>query len=320
MCLGGKEIKLTNKEKIPYHKPFPLDEDRLNVLTNQIRGVLKSGQLTNGKYVKELEDKIAKMYGVEFCIATSNCTMGLMLSFQYEVSLFNIIHMPNFTWMSPEMVIPNKKAYYDIDKETWLMKDWPRIRNKFIFPTHTFGNIIELDWDYHVIYDGAHALGSVIKKFGDATVLSLAPSKLVTSCEGGLVLTNQEHLAEFVRFRRDKCARMSEVHALIGLKTLEHLGEILEWKEEVYHYYKYYIPGQFQEIPIHSNYNTIGFLNTEKLEIPKHIETKQYYEPVFDMELMPNAFEVYKQMVCLPSYYECPYVQIVEDILELNES
>ena len=304
-------------EKIPYHKPFPLDDDRLETLSNQIKDVIKSGQLTNGDYVKKLEDNIAEMYGIEFCIATSNCTVGIFLSFQYEASLPYKIHMPNFTWISPYLCIPNKKQFYDIDPETWLMKDWPE-RNDHIFPTHTFGNIIEIDKEYHVIYDGAHALGSVIKKFGDATILSLAPTKLITSCEGGLVLTNEKYLADFVRFRRDKCARMSEVHALIGLKTLEHLPTILEWKEKVHHYYKSYIPGQFQKIPLNSNYNTIGFLNIEKLEIPKHIETKQYYEPVFDMELMPNAFEVYKQMVCLPSYYDCPYVDIVDDILELN--
>ncbi len=307
-------------EQIPYHKPFPLDEDNLDVLTNQIREVMKSGQITNGKYVKELEDKIAEMYGVEYCIATSNCTMGIFLSLQYEAYLTQTIHMPNFTWISPYLCIPNKKQFYDIDKETWLMNDWPKGNNEYIFPTHTFGNIIEILRDYHVIYDGAHALGSVIKKFGDATVLSLAPTKLITSCEGGLVLTNERYLEEFVRFRRDKCARMSEVHALIGLKTLEHLPEILKWKEQVYHYYKSYIPGQFQKIPIHSNYNTIGFLNIEKLEIPEYIETKIYYDPIFDMELMPNACEVYQNIVCLPSYYGAPYVQIVEDILELNES
>lgn len=319
----GKEISndiLKKKGIIPYHKPFPLDEDRLNVLTKQIKEVLKSGQLTNGKYVKELEDKIKEMYGVEFCIATSNCTMGITFCFQYlENSPYLTIEMPNFTWISPYLMISHlQKVFVDIDKETWLMKDLGR-GLKLSFPTHTFGNIIEIENDNKILYDGAQALGSVIKKFGDATVLSLAPTKLVTSCEGGLVLTNQEYLAKFVRFRRDKCARMSEVHALIGLKTFEYLDIILNWKEKVYNYYKSYIPGQFQEIPIHSNYNTIGFLNTEKLEIPEHIETKQYYEPVFDMELMPNAFEVYKQMVCLPSYYDCPYIQIVEDILEVNE-
>ena len=228
------------KEKIPYHKPLQFSTLETEVLITKIKEVLKSGMLTNDKYVGELEDKIKEMYGVGHVIATSNCTMGLLLSFQYEASLYNIIHMPNFTWISPYLTLPNNKKLYDIDKETWLMKDWPTERNEYVFPTHTFGNIIELDREYHVIYDGAHALGSRIKKLGDATVLSLAPTKLVTSCEGGLVLTNQKHLADFVRFRRDRCARMSEIHALIGLATLEHLDMILAWKEEVHHNYKSY--------------------------------------------------------------------------------
>ncbi len=306
-------------EKIPYHLPFPLSDSTINHIQYNIKNIIKSGQLTNGEYVKTLEERIKELYNVEYVIATSNCTMGIFLSFQYEASPNETIHMPNFTWISPYLCIPNKKSFYDIDKQTWLMtssEEYPH--NQYVFPTHTFGNIIELKKDYHVIYDGAHALGSKIKKFGDATVLSLAPTKLVTSCEGGLVLTNQKYLADFVRFRRDKCARMSEIHALIGLKTLKYLDEVLKWKEIIYHYYKSHIPGIFQEIPIHSNYNTIGFLNIHNLIIPEHIETKQYYKPVFDMELLPNAFEVYKNIVCLPSYYNCDKEKIVNDILEYN--
>lgn len=305
-------------EKIPYHKPFPLPEKELNELVIAIKSVIESGDLTNGIFVEILEARIKELYDVDYVIAVSNCTMGLTLCLQYITP--EIIHMPNFTWMSPYLMIHSKRhfVFHDIDLETWLMKTVESKETPVVFPTHVFGNITELKRDYHVLYDGAHALGSKIKKFGDATVLSLAPTKLVTSCEGGLVLTNQKYLADFVRFRRDKCARMSEVHALIGIATLHHLNKVLQWKEMVYHYYKSYIPGQFQVIPISSNYNTIGFLNTENLTIPEHITTKQYYEPVFQIDLLPNAYEVYKQMVCLPSYYQCPYVDIVDDILELN--
>lgn len=305
-------------ETIPYHKPFPLPEKELDELVIAIKSVIKSGNLTNGDFVKILEDKIKDLYDVEYVIATSNCTIGITLCLQYLAPLYTI-EMPNFTWISPYLMNQySPKVFVDINKKTWLMEDLGE-GIKLCFPTHTFGNIIELKNDHQAIYDGAHALGSKIKKFGDATVLSLAPTKLVTSCEGGLVLTNQKYLDDFVRFRRDKCARMSEIHALIGLKTLNYLDEILQWKEEVYHYYKSYIPGQFQEIPIHSNFNTIGFLNTEDLKIPKHIETKQYYEPIFQIDLLPNAYEVYKQIVCLPSYYQCPFTDIVDSILELNK-
>lgn len=309
-------------EQIPYHKPFALEPDELKDLGKEIKGVLKSGDITDGKYVELLEDMIKEIYDVDYVIATSNCTMGLFFCFQYK-RWIRTVYMPNFTWISPYLVIPLTKSFFDIDKKTWLMANYEDFihwnKNELLFPTHTFGNIIEIGRDYNVIYDGAHALGSVINKFGEATVLSLAPTKLVTSCEGGLVLTNEKHLADFVRFRRSKCARMSEVHALVGLYTLRHISEIIAWKKRVYHYYKSYIPGVFQEIPHDSNFNTIGFLNIENLKIPDHIKTKQYYEPIFQVDLLPNAFEVFSKMVCLPSYYDCSYVQIVEDIKEANE-
>jgi dTDP-4-amino-4,6-dideoxygalactose transaminase len=215
-------------------------------------------------------------------------------------------------------------VFKDIDMGSWLMfqnKLPKKPHAETIFPTHTFGNTLELEEpdDYRTVFDGAHSLGSEIREFGAATVLSLAPTKLVTSCEGGLVLTNHKYLEDFVRFRRDKCARMSEVHALVGLKTLFYLDRIKSWKNGVFNYYSRQIPGQFQEVPYDSNYNTIGFLNTEHLKIPEHIETRQYYSPIYYMELLPNAFEVYKNIVCLPSWYGVDFRQIVEDIKEAND-
>ena len=87
----------------------------------------------------------------------------------------------------------------------------------------------------------------------------------------------------------------------------------------VYEYYKKHIPGQFQKIPYNSTYNTIGFLNICNLKIPKHIEIKQYYEPIHLPQKNTITEYVYNNIICLPSYYNCPYKQIVEDIKEEND-
>lgn len=306
------------KDKIPFHRPFPLEKWEIDFIKTQIEYIINSGQLTNGKWVKELELRIRQIYDVDYAIATVNCTLGLYLCYRYKKHT-NSVYMPNFTWDSYYLMLDDTISFLDINLDTWLMNEPTTYRrNSLIIPTHTFGNIIEMEDDYNVIYDGAHALGCELKKFGDATVFSLAATKLVTSCEGGMVITNQKYLADFVRFRRDKCARMSEVHALIGNIFLDHMTEIMEWKEMVYEYYKKNMIGIFQKIPITSNYNTIGFLNVEDLKIPEHIEIKQYYTPIYDTELLPNAYKVYKNIVCLPSYYNCNYKQIVNDILEYN--
>lgn len=304
---------------IPYHRPYPLSFEEIEWIQEKIKEILKSGQLTNGEWVKALESAIKQIYDVEYVITTSNCTLGITLCFQY-LNWLQSIEIPNFTWISPYFMLYHRRfEYIDIDKESWLAQMDGEDRYNLYFPTHTFGNIIELK-GCNCIYDGAHSLGSKIKEFGDATVLSLAPTKLVTSCEGGLILTNNNALAEVVEVKRDKCARMSEIHAIIGLATLKHLKEIKRWKKKLYNFYKKSIPGQFQKIPIDSNYNTIGFLNTENLIIPDHIETRQYYEPFLQSgNYCPNSIKVYKKMVCLPSYFNCNYKQIVEDIKEAND-
>jgi dTDP-4-amino-4,6-dideoxygalactose transaminase len=312
--------KMEENEKIPYHKPFPLSESDIQVLQWQIGDIMRSGQITNSEIVKTLECKIKEMYDVAYCIATANCTIGL--AFCYDFFDCNEIFMPSFTWPSPYMMLSSKYMtnFTDINLKTWLMEDPETIflPNSIISPNHTFGNILNMEREHNIVFDGAHALGSKIENTGEATVFSLAPTKLVTSCEGGLVLTNNDELAKFVVNMRDKCARMSEVHAAIGLQTLFYLERIKRWKKMVYIYYKSLIPGEFQQIDYDSNYNTIGFLNYHDLKIPDFIETRQYYVPLSNYNFK-NTQDVYSKMICLPSYYNCDYKKITKSILELNE-
>lgn len=307
-----------SEEIIPFHRPYPLTHRDKEYILTFIYNVLDSGQLTNGKYVRLLEDKIKELYKVKYCIATSNASMGLYLCYLYFWSL-RPLHMPSFTWFSPHLLFDknNMIQLHDIDLKTWLMKD--NYYSGFIMPTHTFGNTIEMKRVHNnkVVYDGAHSLGCKLNDIGNATVFSLAATKIITSCEGGLVITNNKELADFVSNNRDKSCRMSEVHAIIGLQTLRYLPKVLEWKKNVFDYYCHSIPGQFQEVPIESNYNTIGFLNTEKLLIPETFEIKQYYQPI-QGRILHNAFDVYRKMVCLPSFMGVDYKKIVEDILEGN--
>ncbi len=304
-------------ERIPYHRPLELSYTEKTNLYMDMDEILSSGQLTNGKYVRRLENKIKGMYNVEYCIATSSCTQGLRGCLQYlhKTAFAGIyrIELPSFTWGSLRMLSDQvTMEWIDIDKDTWL----PNIKHQYSsFGLHTFGNVME---DECTIYDGSHALGCNLKEIGEATVFSLAPTKMITSCEGGLIITNNDNLAEFVRDYRDLCARMSEIHAIIGLQTLTHLEEIMEWKKKVHDYYKDNIDGIFQKIPYNSNYNTIGFLNVNDLKISPWIEVKRYYEPLH--KGLPNTDYVYENIVALPSYVGVDYKKIVEDIKNENNS
>lgn len=282
---------------IPYHRPFV-----------QYNG---SYMLSNGDKVRELEEAIKDLYDVEYVIACSSCSQGLLMTLQ--VNYKSYWSTPAFGWFSTPWAIKTSKSdviYTDISKTTWLSN------NDYFnsLSVHTFGNIIE-SRAYNRIYDGAHALGSKIKDFGIATIFSLAPTKLVTACEGGIILTNDYEIYKDIESLRDKLSRMSEPNAAYGLETLKSLDTILEWKKMLFNYYSSHLPGIFQQIPYNSNYNTIGFLTD--LKIPPHIECKKYYDPL-DFSL-PNTKFVYNKIVCLPSWYGVDYEKIINDILEYNE-
>jgi dTDP-4-amino-4,6-dideoxygalactose transaminase len=301
------------KQRINYHHPYSFTPDEMAVLFIEIQNCLESGQLTNGNYVFTLEEIIKDMYQVDYCIATSNATTGLMLCLHYT-DMINI-QMPAFNWWSDLYItdfLDLRVNFIDIDKDTWLPID---NYEEGIY-LNTFGNIGKATFPL-AIYDSTHCLGAKITDIGLAHVFSLAPTKLVTSCEGGLIITNDKDLYEWAKERRDKMCRMSEVHAIIGLQYLSHLPEFLKWKEEVYFYYRANIPGQFQKIPDNSSYNTIGFLNTENLTMPDTFEYRQYYEPL--KKGLINTDYVYNNIICLPSFYGVDYRKIAKDIREANE-
>lgn len=306
------------EETIPYHLPLVLSEEDVQVVKWKLEDCLEFGNLSNLRNVRELEEHVEKIYNVKYCIATNNATSGLFWCWKFYDWLMPL-HMPNFTWPSFYYMLDRdvRVEFHDINPDTWLME--PSYYGGVVMPTHTFGSISEVKRTHNnkIIFDGAHSFGCKIKDIGDATVFSLAPTKLVTGCEGGLVITNDRELADFVADKRDKCCRMPEPNAIIALQTLQYLDAILEWKREVYEYYREHIEGIFQEIPIASNYNTIGFKNLYELNIPKYITIKQYYEPIKG-DILPNAYRVFKRMVCLPSYYGVNYKKITKDIKVAN--
>ncbi|KKL93657.1 hypothetical protein LCGC14_1872520 [marine sediment metagenome] len=294
---------------IPYHKPIDINFKLKNL----------HGYLSNFTYVSELEMRIQQLYDVENVIACSSGSIGLLITLQAFRELYDIktAYTPSFAWFSTKWALEMTNLFFqfrDIEKTTWnfISTEWSD--EELILPLHCFGNICEIDASF-VIYDGAHALGSKIKEFGLATIMSLAPTKLITACEGGLILTNDDDLAGKVRLLRDKVSRMSELNAIWGLETLKHLDEILEWKRKLYNYYKKHLKGQFQEIPYNSNYATIGFLTD--LKTPPEIEFKKYY---FPLKLgLTNTNYVYGKIVCLPSWWGVDYEYITNRILEYNE-
>ncbi len=305
-------------EKIPYHKIMRLSLEEREQIQRDIEQVEEEGLVTNGYHCRELERWFTEYYHCKYAITTANCTLGLLIALQamrQQFHLDNVAHTPAFAWYSSQWALETAgfmPYYEDIDADTWIMYDKYQ---EFSLPVHTFGNTAQ-NHSKRVLYDGAHAFGAKLPDLGDATVISMAPTKIITSIEGGVILTDNDLLAANMVALRDKTARLSEFHAIYGNACLKHLKEVMIWKLKCNTMYRAAKLGVMQVPACDYNMNTIGVLNS-KLKIPPSIETKKYYVPL--VHGLQNTDSVYQHIVCLPSYFNAPVEEIIKRIKEANE-
>jgi len=227
-------------------------------VAERIRGILESGVLTNGPYVREFEERAAEYLGVRHAVAVSSCTAGLMLVLR-AADLTGDVVLPSFTFQATAHAVSwngLRPAFADIDPATLTLSAGAAaratgMRASAILATHTYGTPADVDGlaeaaeqsGIRLFFDAAHAFGARhgdrrVGGFGDAEVFSLTPTKPLVAGEGGLVATGDEALAGEVRLARDygkepdyDCriiglnARMSELHAAVALASLEGIDE-----------------------------------------------------------------------------------------------
>lgn len=231
---------------------------------------------SQGKYITKFEDALANYHGVDHAIATSNCTTALHLSLvSLGIGQGDEVICPDLTFIAPaNMVILSgaKLVLVDVHPETLtidsaLIEEKITKNTKAIIIVHQFGHaanmdeIIELASKYNlkVIEDNAESIGATYKgkllgTFGDVSTLSFFGNKIITTGEGGAVLTNNKDTAIKCRELRDHGVshqkkyhhvdlgynyRMTNMQAAIGLAQMEKLDEILALrKKQMKYYYK----------------------------------------------------------------------------------
>lgn len=337
--LGGEPAF---KDLLPITKPTLPNFEKL---IDSYREIFNSGMITNSKYVKEFENGLREYIKADHVIAVSSCTSGLMLVLK-GLGLEGEVILPSFTFSaSGHALMWNglKPKFVDIDIETYnlnieAVKEAIGPKTSGILGVHIFGNpcnvsaLNDIAEDHHIklIFDAAHAMGSKYKggnigKFGDAEVFSCSPTKLMVTGEGGIVTTNDAELKRKVNIGRNygddgsyDCefaginARMSEMHAILGLETLNKLEENLTNRTILAELYKTAltsIPGiKFQKITpsCRTTYKDFSIyiepkifgLNRDELCIvlsKENIMSKKYFFPPLHKQRAYSGFyEIYK--------------------------
>jgi dTDP-4-amino-4,6-dideoxygalactose transaminase len=306
---------------IPFYVPPKLSDQQIEHIQNEIAKVMRTGQITNGKNVRELEERIKSLHDVEHVIACSSATQAMWITLR----ALNVkgLMIQAFTWKSLSYLLPMYVQYVDVDAETWLMEPSESKYADTIIGTHTFGNTCKVETyrNRPVIYDGAYSLGADLPDIGSATILSLTATKIVPACEGGLILTDNSELAVEAEEIRDKCSRMSELNAIVGLSYLEMLPEILAKKKRIFNYYNSHLPFKSQKASEYgTNYGFYGCLVSNRDEFIERlrgkIDVRIRYEPL--QKGFETTDKIASSIVILPCYPDLNPSTVVNEVITIG--
>lgn len=213
------------KRKIPISLPVTGEEEWYAA-----KEPLITGWLTSGPKVREFEQLFADRHQVKHAFAVTSATTALHLALAaLDIKPGDEVIVPAFTWVSTANVVLYCGAtvvFADVSPVTFNMdpedlKKRITPRTKAIIAVHLFGLCANMDaikaaaGDIPLIEDGACAAGAAYKGISAGALgligcFSFHPRKSVTTGEGGMVTTNDDHIAELVGMLRNHGASVSE--------------------------------------------------------------------------------------------------------------
>ena len=236
---------------------------------------IKSGWISfEGPFVKRFEEGMAELTERKYGVAVSNGSAALEAAvLALELSKDDEVIMPTFTIIScaaPVVRVGAKPVLVDADPLTFNMRPEDVIakitdRTRAIMIVHIYGLPVDMEplleeaekRGIAVIEDAAEMHGQTYKgkpcgSFGDISCFSFYLNKHITCGEGGMVLTDNEHLAERLRLVRNLFfspkkryvheelgynLRMTNMQAAVGFAQLERIKETVTKKRHIGHLY-----------------------------------------------------------------------------------
>jgi perosamine synthetase len=218
-------MSILTKRNIPISLPVTGEEE-----WQATREPLMNGWLTSGPKVREFEELFARRHQVKHALAVTSATTALHLALvALQVGPGDEVIVPAFTWVSTANVVlycGAKVVFADVDPITFNMdpedlKKRITSKTKAIIPVHLFGLCANMDaikaiaGKIPLVEDGACAAGAAYKgtpagALGTIGCFSFHPRKSVTTGEGGMITTNDDHLADVMSMLRNHGASISE--------------------------------------------------------------------------------------------------------------
>ena len=245
-----------NLEFIPHSRPT-LGADEIKAVSE----VIASGQIAEANVVKAFENAFARKIGVKYAVATSSGTAALHLTLlamgtgeNSEVIIPSyvctaLLNAINYVGATPVLAEIDAETC-NLDADDVKKRITPKTRA--IIVPHMFGLAADLDGllelDVPVIEDCAQSVGACYRRkplgtFGAASVFSFYATKVMTSGEGGMVVSNSRKIAEIADDlksydKRDSYKtrfnyKMTEIQAALGLNQLAQLDTFIARRRSI---------------------------------------------------------------------------------------
>lgn len=261
-----------SKVNIPICEPN-IGEDEIQNVLHCLRTTQISGWA--GEYITEFEEKFSAYCGAKYGIATSNCGTATILALEsLGIGNGDEVITATFTFAAPVFAIIHsgaKPVVVDCESKTWNM-DPSKIeekitkRTKAIMPVHIYGHPVDMNpilalaqkYNLYVIEDAAEAHGAEYQSrkvgcLGTAGCFSFYINKIITTGEGGMLITNDERLAEKARLLKNYATskerrffhhhvglnyRLPNIQAAIGVAQLAKIDGFIERKRHIANSYR----------------------------------------------------------------------------------
>ena len=264
-------MKKTSQWKIPLFK-INVTKSDITSVTNVIK---RGTDWACGQEIEQLENKLSNYVGTKYCLVfNSGTSAGHAILHALDIKNKQVI-VPSLSFIATAnwpLMVDAKPQFCDIENET-LGMDPSKIQEKIskntkiIMPIHYAGlpckidkiKKIALENKIPLIEDAAESIGASIKNkkvgtFGDASIFSFAANKVLTSGEGGAVVTNSKSLFEKLKIIRSHGRsikenyfasiqnpnyvslgynwRMSSITAALALSQLQRLDTLIKMRQK----------------------------------------------------------------------------------------
>jgi perosamine synthetase len=228
-----------------------------------------------GKYINEFEGRFASLCDVKHAIAVANGTVALHLPLvAYGVGPGDEVIVPTFTYVATANCVAycgGTPVFVDCDPVTWnidpdIIEEAITPKTKGIIVVHIYGHPVDMDpilqiaekHGLFVIEDAAESIGAQYKgrrtgSIGHVGIFSFFGNKIITTGEGGMVVTNDDQLATNMRQLKGQGMdpnrrywfpiigynyRMTNIEAAIGLAQLENFEWHFGQRRRIADYYR----------------------------------------------------------------------------------